>query len=200
MKRKLLIFILAITSILACFKTTEKKEADKEKSVAADNSQDTTKSEFSVLSTAFKDNQDIPQKYAMKEASGLNLSPQISWINLPEGTKSLALVMFDEHPAANKWIHWLVANIPSSVDSIPEGASPDKISEPAFETNNSFGFEGYGGPQPPKGSGKHKYIFKLFALRVEKIQLSQFATLDNLDAAISDKLIKSTFFSGYYER
>src|SRR5512147_1871949 len=106
-----------------------------------------------MTSTAFKDGEKIPIQYVMPGAGGKNISIPLAWKNPPAGTKSYALSMVDPHPVAQNWVHWLVIDIPATVSSIDEGASRKKMPPGSAELKNSFGETGYGGPQPPKGTG-----------------------------------------------
>lgn len=81
----------------------------------------------------------------MKKIGGQNISPQISWFDIPKHTKSFILVCYDIHPIANNWIHWIVVDIPKEQTSFNEGAS-GSIALPSKELTNSFGFAGWGGP------------------------------------------------------
>ncbi len=126
--------------------------------------------DFTLSSTSFKNGDEIPAKFAMKSvAGGKNISPQLSWKGAPEGTKSFAVTCIDLHPLAKRWVHWMVVNIPADKDSLPEGASGKKMPKGSLEIENSFGDNGWGGPQPPPGSGKHEYLFTVYALSTEKI-------------------------------
>ena len=119
-----------------------------------------------ITSAAFKDGGKIPTQHVMVAAGGKNLSIPLVWKNIPPGTKSFALSIIDPHPIAQNWVHWFVINISAAVTSLPEGASPQKMPPGAVELKNSFGNIGYGGPQPPKGSGEHPYVVTLHALDV----------------------------------
>ena len=114
-----------------------------------------------ILSSAFKDGEKIPIQYAMPGAGGRNISVPLSWKNTPSGTNSFALSMVDPHPVAQNWVHWLGIDIPANVTSLEEGASRKKMPLGSVELRNSFGDTGYGGPQPPKGTGDHPYVFTL---------------------------------------
>src|SRR5437879_3073105 len=84
----------------------------------------TPAAKFALSSAAFRDGKAIPTRHATKGVSGgQNVSPPLSWANLPEGTKSLAVACIDRHPVANSWVHWLVIDIPTSVDALSEGTS-----------------------------------------------------------------------------
>jgi len=124
-----------------------------------------------ISSVAFKDGEKILIKYVMPGAGGKNVSLPLSWKSIPAGTKSFALSMVDSHPVAQNWVHWLVINIPSNVTSLEEGGSGKKMPLGSLELKNSFGDIGYGGPQPPKGTGDHPYVITIYALNVEKINV-----------------------------
>lgn len=103
--------------------------------------------------------------------SGGNVSPQIAWTGAPAGTKSLALTVYDpDAPTGSGWWHWVVVNIPTSVTQLASGASPSKMPAGSLETRTDFGKPGYGGPCPPPGE-THHYIFTIYALKVDKLDL-----------------------------
>jgi hypothetical protein len=136
----------------------------------------------------------------MVAAGGKNLSIPLVWKNIPPGTKSFALSIIDPHPIAQNWVHWFVINISAAVTSLPEGASPQKMPPGAVELKNSFGNIGYGGPQPPKGSGEHPYVVTLHALDVEKLDLAASASLPAFKKALEGKILQSATITGKYER
>ncbi|KJF83667.1 kinase inhibitor [Photobacterium angustum] len=101
---------------------------------------------------------------------GDNVSPQLSWENAPEGTKSFAITCFDpDAPTESGFWHWQVINIPASTTSIDQGAS-GKLAA-GLEMRNDYGFNGYGGACPPEGHGMHRYQFTVWALPVEKLEV-----------------------------
>lgn len=153
-----------------------------------------------ISSTAFKDGEKIPIQYVMPGAGGKNISLPLSWKNAPAGTKSFALSMVDPHPVAQNWVHWLVINIPASVNSLPEGASKKKMPAGSTELKNSFGDIGYGGPQPPKGTGDHPYVITIYALNVDKLELGVNTTLTQFKKAIEGKFLESATITGKYGR
>jgi len=115
---------------------------------------------FTLSSPAFLDGGFIDEKYTYKlgrQCSGENYSPPLEWKGMPEGTQSLLLTVID--PDGGNWVHWVLANIPSDITSLPE-----EIGGPAIGIagTNDFGEIGYGGPCPP--SGTHHYVFTLYAL------------------------------------
>jgi Raf kinase inhibitor-like YbhB/YbcL family protein len=153
-----------------------------------------------ISSPAILDQGKIPAKYVMPGAGGQNVSPPLKWEGIPEGTKSLVLLCVDIHPVAKNWIHWLVINIPPGVSEFKEGASLKTIPAPARELTNSYGFKGWGGPQPPPGTGEHPYIFKLFALKVSELKLPERPNYEEILKAVKPHVIAEAEFTGYYGR
>lgn len=155
---------------------------------------------MNIRSSAFADGGKIPVQYAMAGAGGKNISLPLTWQDLPAGTKSLALSMIDPHPVAQNWVHWLVINIPATASSIEEGASGRKMPSGSLELKNSFGDIGYGGPQPPRGSGEHPYVITLHALNTDKLSLPVNANLAAFHKAIEGKVLGRAKITGKYER
>lgn len=153
-----------------------------------------------IISSAFKDGGKIPIQYVMLGAGGKNVSLPLSWKNIPPGTKSFALSIVDIHPVAQNWVHWLVINIPKEVTSLEEGASRKRMPQGSVELRNSFGDVGYGGPQPPRGTGDHSYVVTLYALNVEKLDLKTDTSLSAFKKAIEGKVIASASITGKYGR
>lgn len=153
-----------------------------------------------VMSSAFKDGGRIPIQYVMPGAGGKNISIPLSWKDIPSGTRSFALSAVDPHPVAQNWVHWLVINIPASISSLEEGASRKKMPSGSVELKNSFGDIGYGGPQPPKGTGDHPYVFTLYALSVEKLDLGVNTPLSSFKKALEGKILGSATITGKYGR
>jgi Raf kinase inhibitor-like YbhB/YbcL family protein len=154
-----------------------------------------------LSSRAFEDGKPIPVKYAHQGVTGgKNISLPLAWTNVPEGTKSFALSMVDPHPVARDWVHWLILNIPQDVLSIAEGASVKKVPPGVKELYNSYGELGYGGPQPPKGSGPHPYIITLYALNVEKLEMGANINLTAFLEVIEGKILTTAEITGIYER
>ncbi len=151
-----------------------------------------------LTSPAFKDGSKIPVKFVMPGAGGKNVSIPLTWKNAPPGTKSFALSMVDPHPVARNWVHWFAINIPRDVTSIEEGASRKKMPPGSLELKNSFGDAGYGGPQPPKGSGDHPYVTTLYALSTEKIDLPVNTSLSAFKKALDGKILEQASLTGMF--
>jgi len=113
-----------------------------------------------LSSNDFKHNQVLDSKFSLR---GGNKSPHLKWEKAPPNTKSFAISCNDPDAPAGDWIHWLVINIPKNITEVPQGGPI-----PGDQLQNDFGKTGYGGPAPP--SGTHRYIFKIYALDVDKLK------------------------------
>ena len=118
-----------------------------------------------VRSEAFQDGHAVPRRHT---DDGEDLSPPLTWSQLPPGTKELALVVDDpDAPRSEPWVHWLIYGIAADANGLPEGVpQKERVGAPAgaVQGKNSWGTIGYRGPAPPKGHGTHHYHFKLYAL------------------------------------
>jgi len=119
-----------------------------------------------VTSTTFPADGMIPAKVAFGPCGGQNVSPQLSWSNVPEGTKSFALTCFDpDAPTGSGFYHWIVANIPASVTNMAENS----LAPGAIQGSTDYGESKYGGPCPPTGDPPHRYHFTVYALDIPSI-------------------------------
>ena len=119
---------------------------------------------FTVSSPAFAAGQPIPSKYTCE---GADTSLPLQWSGVPQGAKSLALIMDDPdapdpaHPRMT-WVHWVVYDIPPTTTSIAADGSSSSMPAGSQEGRNDFKRTRYGGPCPP--IGRHRYFVKLYAL------------------------------------
>jgi len=114
--------------------------------------------------------------------TGQNVSPLLTWSHAPAGTKSFALQLHDpDAPTGSGLWHWAVYDIPGNSTQLARGAGnqPASLPEGAFAGNNDLfdtgatgGNGNYGGPCPPSGDAPHRYVFTLFALAVDKIEVA----------------------------
>lgn len=152
--------------------------------------------EFALTSTSFNDNSRIAAKYTLIDDNA-NISPQLNWKNAPAGTRSFVITCIDIHPVAKNWVHWMIINIPAIINTLPENASLPKISTQAVELKNSFGTIGYGGPNPPQGTGIHNYVFTVYALNVSEIKaVKSFLSEKQLLQLLGDKIIGQASITG----
>lgn len=135
---------------------------------------------------------------------GENTSPQLSWINVPEGTQSFAVTIFDESaPTGSGWWHWLIFDIDKAVRELKSGAGdPGKNISPgkAIQSKTDFGSAGYGGPCPPPGSGIHRYIITLYALKVTKLGLTADANPALVGFNLEQNVIQKASLVFYYQQ
>ena len=143
-----------------------------------------------IESVNFKNGEGIPSKYTH---DGQNINPQLSIIGIPEGTKSLALIMEDPDATKGNFVHWVLWNIPSDISVIDENSIPDKSSEGI----NGAGKSGYTGPCPPFGS--HRYFFKVFALD-SLLTLYSDTDAQKLEKEMEDHILDRAYLMGTYER
>ncbi len=154
-----------------------------------------------LSSTAFQDNKPLPSRFAYHGVTGgVNASPPLRWSESPPATASFALTVIDLHPIARQWVHWIVANLPPETNALEEGASRSHLPQGAMELTNSFGEPGYGGPMPPKGSGRHDYLFTLYALSAKHLSLSPNASFPAFLKSIEQSIIARATLTGTYER
>lgn len=102
-------------------------------------------------------------------AGGDNLSPDLYWEHAPEGTKAFAVTMYDAAaPTGSGWWHWVLFNIPATVQELSAGAGstkPETVPAGAVLSLTDFAKPGYGGPVPIPGSGFHPYVITVHALK-----------------------------------
>lgn len=116
---------------------------------------------ITLTSPAFQSGGTIPEGYTCK---GQDLSPPLEWTGVPAGTQSLALLCEDPDAPGGLFVHWVLYNLPATMDSLAEGVPPlPSLANGARQGKNGFGRVGYDGPCPPPGS-THRYFFRLYAL------------------------------------
>ena len=157
----------------------------------------------------------FPAKYSMDNPNKVGVSPPLNWSDVPQGTKSFALTLVDpDVPLEEEWfpfpikvgdlpgdlfIHWMAYNIPASVMSLSEGASPGgNLPAGAKELINNMATLGYLGMGPPPGHKAHKYTFTLYALSVDTLELSPEASYMDFINALKGKVLATASLSGYF--
>ena len=148
-----------------------------------------------IKSSAFKHNEIIPSNYT---CDGGNISPPLLWNEIPENTKSLALIADDPDAPVGTWTHWVIYNMPPTSKGLQEGVLPvQSFSHDTKQGINDFQQIGYGGPCPP--SGIHRYFFKLYALNT-KLNLESGATKEQLLMAMKGHILAQGETVGKYRK
>ncbi len=148
-----------------------------------------------LISAAFSEGAMIPTRYT---CDGEDVSPPLSWTELPPETGSFALICEDPDAPVGTWDHWVLFNIPASATGLPEAVpATATLDDGSVHGNNSWGRLGYGGPCPPGGT--HRYIFSLFALNI-KLDLKSGATKSGLLKAMEGHILARTRLMGKYRR
>lgn len=142
-----------------------------------------------LFSSAFEDGGAIPSEYT---CDGSDISPPLTFSNIPENAKSLVLIVDDPDAPIGTWVHWLIWNIPSNITGFSKG---ENITYP--QGKNDFGKLDYGGPCPP--SGTHRYFFKLYALDTI-LELQEGANKKQLEETMSRHIIEEAQLMVTYSR
>ena len=117
--------------------------------------------EMEITSTAFRDGGTMPTKYT---CYGQDISPELSWSGVPEGTQSFALIVDDPDAPTGIFTYWVIFNIPANTLELAEAVpTSPKLPSGALQGRNGFGRTGYGGACPPWDT-THHYHFVLYAL------------------------------------
>lgn len=136
--------------------------------------------------------------------TGNNISPALQWANAPAGTKSFAVTLYDpDAPTGSGWWHWVVFNIPAKAQGLPAGAgnaAGDGLPSPAQQGRTDFGSLGFGGACPPPGDKPHRYVFTLYALKVEKLDIPTEATAAFIGYNLIANSLGKTIFTVKYGR
>ena len=144
-----------------------------------------------LTSPAFKNDSIITKKYGYKHG---NISPPLKIEKIPEGTKSLVLIMDDPDAMAavgKVWSHWIIWNISPNVSEITENSIPENC----IQGKTDFGEIGYGGPAPP--DKEHRYVFKLYAIKSILPNL-QGSSINEIENSIQDKILEKTELYGKF--
>ncbi|MDQ3863561.1 MAG: YbhB/YbcL family Raf kinase inhibitor-like protein, partial [Actinomycetota bacterium] len=140
--------------------------------------------EINITSAAFEGGGAIAPRYT---CDGLNISPPLSWDSVPNGTRSLALIVDDPDAPGGSFVHWTIYDLPPDTRRLPEDVPKRRtLSSGAKQGINGAGGIGYTGPCPP--SGTHRYFFKIYALD-RRLDLGGGATAKRLSDAMEGHVL-----------
>jgi Raf kinase inhibitor-like YbhB/YbcL family protein len=149
-----------------------------------------------LSSSAFPPNGEIPSAHTCE---GADRAPSLAWTGAPSSTKSFALIVDDPDapdPKAPKmtWVHWVVFNLPEATNELPEGGA---LPAGAREGVNDWKRARWNGPCPP--IGRHRYVFKLYALDTTLPSLDR-PTKGALEAAMEGHILAKAELIGTYQK
>jgi Raf kinase inhibitor-like YbhB/YbcL family protein len=143
--------------------------------------------ELTIKSPVFENTKSIPSKYT---CDGDDVNPPLIIEGIPDGTKSLVLIVDDPDAPMGTWDHWIVWDIPLT-NKIEEN------SVPGTEGLNDFRRHSYGGPCPP--SGTHRYFFRVYALDT-KLNLDSNSRKKDIEKAMKGHILAHGELIGLYGR
>lgn len=148
-----------------------------------------------LTTSAFADSARIPSRFT---CDGADLSPPLSWSDVPAGTKSFALVCSDPDAPSGTFYHWALFDLPPSLDRLPEDYA--KLAARAgLVAINDFGRRDYNGPCPPPGS-LHHYHFTLYALGTASLGLRAGARCSEVERAAKPRALAKAEYIGTFSR
>ena len=161
---------------------------------------------FQLVSPTIKHKAAIGDEYVFNGFGciGNNVSPELTWSNAPKDTKSFAVTVYDpDAPTGSGWWHWVIFNIPATVTSLPAGAGQadgTAVPQGAVQSMTDFGQPGFGGPCPPPGDKPHRYIFTVFALKVDQLPLKPEVSGAMVGYFLNQNALAKASFTGIYGR
>ena len=155
---------------------------------------------LTLTSQAFTEGGTIPVEQAGRRAGGQNVSPELSWTQVPDGSAQLLLVIEDiDAPTPKPFVH-CVALIDVSRSALEPGAlAADKPGTGVQVLRSGMG-RGYLGPEPIKGHGPHRYVFQLFALPAALTATPEQARPREVLGTVAGPVLARGRLTGTYER
>ena len=137
------------------------------------------------------------QVYSGSGCNGGNTLPTLSWRGAPADTKSYAITVYDpDAPTGSGWWHWVAYDIPATASSV----SADKLPAGMQQGRTDFGTKGFGGACPPPGDKPHRYIFTVYALKVEKLGAPADASAAMVGFMLHNQQLDSATITAKYSR
>jgi Raf kinase inhibitor-like YbhB/YbcL family protein len=148
-----------------------------------------------LRSSSFGDGQRIPTRHT---CDGEDKSPPLEWNDVPKGTRSFVVLCDDPDAPRGTWHHWAAFDIPAERTRLAEGIRPSQTG--MKQGINDFGQSGYRGPCPPRHHGPHRYRFRILALSVAHLAVSNSPSFSDVESAAGKYLIEEAGLIGVYER
>lgn len=146
---------------------------------------------------------DVTDGAPLKEdqvASGGNSSPQLSWSDAPEGTKSFVVTCFDpDAPTPSGFWHWVLVDVPADTTSLEAGAASAALPAGAFHVRNDGGEQGFMGAAPPEGDQVHRYYFVVHAVKEESLGVDESASPAVVSFNLAFKTLGRAILHGTYQ-
>ena len=161
---------------------------------------------FKLYSPEIKANSMLPQRFEFNGfgCSGENKSPALKWNGAPKGTQSFAVTVYDpDAPTGSGWWHWMVINIPAGITELAAGAgvvNSTTLPKGAVQNRIDYGVAAWGGPCPPQGDKPHRYIFTVYALKTDKLDVPVEATAALTGFMIHGNALDQASFTATYGR
>ena len=154
---------------------------------------------LTITSPAFEAGAEIPPLHT---CDGKDVSPELRFGGVPQGAKSLVLVVHDPDapdPSAPRmdWVHWILYNLPPGTRSLPQGVREGDLPAGTLQGLNDWKRTGWGGPCPP--IGRHRYFFRLHALNAVLDDLGP-ATRQHIEREMQGHLLGTAELMGTYQR
>jgi hypothetical protein len=141
---------------------------------------------FALSIPALGPNHAIPKRYT---CDGAQTSPALRWKAPPRGTRAFAVYLLDRD--AGPYTHWTLWDLPPTSRGVAAGTKWAK------QGRNSFGDLGYAGPCPP--SGRHRYVFTVYALK-QKLGLRRGASVSEFLRVLPRRVLGTATVTGTYSR
>jgi len=162
---------------------------------------------FTLTSPDFAPNGRVAERFVLNAygCSGGNISPTLEWHDAPAGTKSFAITLFDrdERTTPSGWWHWVLYNLPPSTSHLASGAGAEHstaLPAGAVQGRSDLGTDAYHGPCPEKGDPPHHYLFTIYALSVDKLDVPPEASGAMVTSIAHDVTLGTATFTGLYGR
>ena len=161
---------------------------------------------FTLTSPEIRANAMMDKKFEANVfgCGGENKSPALKWSGAPKDTKSFAVTVYDpDAPTGSGWWHWSVINIPATITELkPDAgnASGTNLPQGARQVRTDYGAAAWGGACPPPGDKPHRYVFTVFALKTDKLDIPPDATAALAGFMINANTLAKSSFTAKYGR